>query len=78
MVNNYRYRLDTLTGMAYVSHMSTHTSQSLPRVDAVGRKGRCVELNGGYWADGLKYLKAAELDANMPSLFDVLDDGAAS
>ena len=34
------------------------------------RKGRAVELNSEYFKDSLKYLEAAEVKANMPSLFD--------
>lgn len=41
-----------------------------------GRKGRSVELNPGYFLDGVKYLQAAERRTTMPSLFDL--DGAAS
>lgn len=36
-----------------------------------GRRGRTVELNAGYFFDGVKYLQAAERDRTMPSLFDV-------
>lgn len=39
----------------------------------LGRRGRAVELNTGYFMDGLKYLEAKEREINMPSLFDVLD-----
>lgn len=41
------------------------------------RRGRAVELNPGYFLDGTKYLHAAEADRSMPSLFDLLDGGAA-
>lgn len=37
-----------------------------------GRRGRTVELNTGYFLDGVKYLEAAERDVNMPTLFDAL------
>lgn len=37
----------------------------------MGRRGRGVELNPGYWADGVKYLEAEERSQNMPTLFDV-------
>lgn len=40
-----------------------------------GRRGRHVELNGGYFLDGVKYLQAAERERDMPGLFDL--DGAA-
>lgn len=43
----------------------------------LGRAGRVHELNPGYFADGVNYLKAAEMERAMPSLFDLLDDGAA-
>lgn len=36
-----------------------------------GRRGRGVELNAGYYFDGVKYLQAAERDRSMPSLFDL-------
>jgi hypothetical protein len=43
-----------------------------------GRRGRAVELNDGYYADGVRYLRAHDAQADMPSLFDVDDvDGAA-
>ena len=41
----------------------------------MGRRGRGVELNPGYWADSVKYLEAEERSQHMPTLFDV--DGAA-
>ena len=41
-----------------------------------GRLGRTVELNPGYFLDGVKYLQAEERAQGMPSLFD-LDEGAA-
>lgn len=37
----------------------------------LGRRGRGVELNPGYWADSVKYLEAEERKAAMPSLFDL-------
>lgn len=45
----------------------------------LGRRGRGVELNPGYYLDALKYLHAAENERSLPSLFDILDDtpGAA-
>lgn len=39
----------------------------------LGRRGRAVELNTGYFLDGVKYLQAEERRFAMPSLFD-LDD----
>jgi hypothetical protein len=38
------------------------------------RKGRAVELNPGYFFDGVKYLEAKEREKEMPSLFDALED----
>jgi DNA modification methylase len=34
------------------------------------RKARAAELNTQYFLDGLKYLESAEVNANMPNLFD--------
>ena len=41
----------------------------------LGRRGLGVELNAGYWADGVKYLEAAEREMAMPSIFDYLEVG---
>ena len=46
----------------------------------LGRRGRSTELNSGYWADGVKYIKAEEEKRRMPSIFDfeeVADDSDA-
>lgn len=40
----------------------------------LGRKGRGVELNPGYFLDGVKYLQAKEREKAMPTLFDTLPD----
>ena len=40
-----------------------------------GRQGRTVELNPGYFLDGVKYVQAEERKADLPTLFDL--DGAA-
>ena len=40
----------------------------------LGRRGRGVELNTSYFADGVKYLEATERDMSMPSLFDLMAD----
>lgn len=40
-----------------------------------GRRGRAVELNTGYFLDGVKYLEAQERVQDMPGLFDL--EGAA-
>lgn len=39
----------------------------------LGRRGIATELNTDYFLDGVEYLRAAELEMNMPSLFDDLD-----
>ena len=41
-----------------------------------GRRGRAVELNPGYYLDGVKYLEAEERANAMPTLFDLTDDAA--
>ena len=41
------------------------------RAVKLGRCGRGVELNRRYWLDSVTYLKAAEMDRDMPSLFDL-------
>ena len=38
----------------------------------MGRFGVGVELNPGYWHDGVKYLSAAESEIDAPTLFDVI------
>lgn len=35
-----------------------------------GRRGQASELNTGYFFDGVQYLKSAEREFSMPSLFD--------
>ena len=47
------------------------------RAVLMGRKGRGVELNADYWADGVKYLRAAEERVSAPSLLDLCKAGAA-
>jgi len=37
----------------------------------MGRRGRAVELNTGYFLDGVSYLKAEEQRLSMPTLFDL-------
>lgn len=39
----------------------------------LGRRGRAVELNPGYFLDGIKYLEAMEREISIPSLFDVVE-----
>lgn len=41
-----------------------------------GRKGRGVELNPDYYRDALTYLKEAEIEANSPDLFAMLEGDA--
>ena len=41
-----------------------------------GRRGGGSELNPGYFMDQVHYLKSAEREFSMPSLFDMLDDAA--
>lgn len=41
------------------------------RAIRAGRKGMGTELNSGYWADGVAYLKAEEQRISMPTLFDL-------
>jgi hypothetical protein len=44
-----------------------------------GRRGRAVELNPGYWLDGVKYLQTEERRASLPTLFDLpATDGDAA
>ena len=38
-----------------------------------GRNGRASELNTAYFFDGVQYLRAAEREVSMPSLFDGLE-----
>ncbi len=38
-----------------------------------GRKGRASELNTAYFFDGVQYLRAAEREVSMPSLFDGIE-----
>ena len=46
-------------------------------VEAVkmGRYGIGIELNADYFRDGLGYLKAADIEQDSPTLFDLLEDG---
>ncbi|WP_345985290.1 DNA methyltransferase [Sulfurimonas sp. HSL-1656] len=39
-----------------------------------GRKGYACELNPAYFTDGVHYLQAAEKEANMPTLFDFMEE----
>ncbi|WP_245291705.1 DNA methyltransferase [Methylosinus sp. R-45379] len=42
------------------------------------RRGRAVELSDKYFFDGIKYLQAAERQIGAPTMFDLLDSGAAA
>lgn len=45
-----------------------------------GRQGYGIELNTGYWADGIAYCRAAEREYDTPTLFDLMaieDEGLA-
>lgn len=41
------------------------------RAIKLGRRGQGSELNSGYFFDSVHYLKAAEAEASMPTLFDM-------
>lgn len=41
----------------------------------LGRRGAACELNAGYFLDGVKYCRSAELDASAPSLLDFCGGG---
>jgi hypothetical protein len=43
----------------------------------LGRRGRAVELNPDYFADGVRYLRAQEREVATPTLFDLATDDAA-
>lgn len=43
-----------------------------------GRRGGGSELNAGYFMDQVHYLKSAEKEFSMPSLFDVLEEAEAA
>lgn len=43
------------------------------RAVRMGRYGMGVELNGGYFRDGLGYLKEADAARDVPTLFDLLE-----
>lgn len=43
------------------------------RAIKLGRRAGGSELNAGYFADQVRYLKLAEQEASMPSLFDFMD-----
>lgn len=47
------------------------------RAIALGRRGVGTELGGNYFADGVRYLRAAEEKAATPTLFDLVGEDAA-
>ena len=47
------------------------------RAVRLGRRGIGIELNRGYWQDGVKYCEAAERQVATPSLFDFLEEPAS-
>lgn len=42
------------------------------RAVTLGRRGRAVELSGDYYADGVRYLRAHDREASVPTLFDLV------
>lgn len=44
----------------------------------LGRRGRCVELNTGYWKDSVRVLSGMEMTVGAPTLFDLVDAEAAA
>lgn len=39
----------------------------------MGRKGYGIELNAGYFADGVEYCRSAEAEIDQPTLFDFIN-----
>jgi DNA modification methylase len=48
------------------------------RALALGRRARGSELNAAYFRDGVRYLRLAEREASIPTLFDLLDTDQAA
>ena len=48
------------------------------RAIKLGRFGRGAELSAEYFRDGLRYLRAAELEMNIPTLFDLVGESDES
>ena len=42
-----------------------------------GRRGIGIELNADYFRDGLGYLQEADAQQDAPTLFDLVEEGAA-
>jgi DNA modification methylase len=48
------------------------------RAIKLGRRGKACELKAEYFHDGLRYLRSAELETDVPTLFDLVgEEGAA-
>jgi hypothetical protein len=47
------------------------------RAVKLGRRGRASELNPSYFRDGVRHLRAQDLELNAPTLFDFEDLEAA-
>ena len=39
----------------------------------MGRRGIGIELNNNYFRDGVNYMRSADLQAGMPTLFDLIE-----
>ncbi len=48
------------------------------RAIKLGRSGIACELSADYFHDGLRYLRAAEIEASAPTLFDLLEQEATA
>ena len=48
------------------------------RAMKLGRRGRCVELNGDYYRDSLRHLREAEREAQAPTLFGMEEIGRSA
>ena len=60
--------LDPFGGLMTVPYMAVK----------MGRRGYGIELNEGYFRDGVGYLQSAEMEIDSPTLFDFLqaEEGA--
>jgi len=60
---------------AMVAAISVPLTGTVRRIESIahGRRARGSELNAAYFADQVHYLRAAEREATMPSLFDALE-----
>lgn len=55
--------LDPFGGLGTVAHCAVK----------LGRRGYSIELSPDYFADSIAYLESAEMQAEMPSLFDLIE-----